>query len=102
MAKVTVGKVSEIPKGKMTHVVTGDKDILVANINGKYYATSNTCTHQGAELHEGELNGNELTCPWHSSRWDVATGKLNWFPQKLESLGSYKVTIEGDAVYVEV
>jgi nitrite reductase/ring-hydroxylating ferredoxin subunit len=102
MAKVAVGKVSEIPKGKMTHVVAGDKDILVANINGNYYATSNTCTHQGAELHEGELNGNELTCPWHSSRWDITTGYLNWFPQKLESLGSYKVTIEGDTVYVEV
>ena len=102
MAKVSVGKVSEIPEGKMTHAVAGDKDILVANVKGKYYATNNICNHQGAELHEGELKDNELTCPWHSSRWDVTTGKLNWFPQKLEPLGSYKVTVEDDAVYVEV
>lgn len=102
MTKVSVGKASEIPEGKMTHVTAGEKDILIANVKGKYYATSNTCTHQGAELHEGELNDNELTCPWHSSRWDVTTGNLNWFPQNLESLGSYKVTVEDDVVYVEV
>ena len=102
MAKINVGNVSEIPEGKLTHVVADEKDILVANVQGKYYATSNTCPHQGAELHEGELNGSELTCPWHSSKWDVTTGNLNWFPQKLEPLGSYKVTIENDSVYVEV
>ncbi|MGI0045513.1 MAG: Rieske (2Fe-2S) protein, partial [Nitrososphaeraceae archaeon] len=60
MAKINVGNVSEIPDGKMTHVVVGEKDILVANVQGKYYATNNTCPHQGAELHEGELNGGEL------------------------------------------
>ena len=52
MAKINVGNVSEIPEGKLTHVVAGDKDILVANVQGKYYATSNTCPHQGAELHD--------------------------------------------------
>lgn len=102
MAKINVGNASEIPEGKMTHVVVGEKDILVANVQGKYYATNNTCPHQGAELHEGELNGGELTCPWHGSKWDVTTGNLNWFPQKLEPLGSYKITVENDSVYVEV
>jgi len=43
MAKINVGNVSGIPEGKLTHVVAGDKDILVANVQGKYYATSNTC-----------------------------------------------------------
>lgn len=101
MAKISVGKVSEIPEGKMTHVVVGEKDILVANVGGKFYATSNTCPHQGAELHEGELNGTELVCPWHSSKWDVTTGNLKWFPQKLEPLGSYPVTVEDDSIFVE-
>jgi len=41
MAKINVGNVSEIPEGKMTHVVVGEKDILVANVQGKYYATNN-------------------------------------------------------------
>jgi nitrite reductase/ring-hydroxylating ferredoxin subunit len=102
MTKVPVGKVSDILEGKMTHVTAGGKDVLLANVKGKYYATSNTCTHQGAELHEGRLNDKELTCPWHGSKWDITTGNLIRFPQKLQPLGSYKVSVEDDSIYVEV
>ena len=102
MAKVIVGKTSDIPEGKMTNITAGGKEILVANVNGRYYATGNICTHAGAELHDGELNGKELICPWHGSRWDITTGNLIWFPQKLESLGSYEITLEDDTIYVEV
>ena len=102
MAKVVVGRAAEIPEGKMTHVTAGGQEILVANIAGSFFASSNTCTHAGAELHEGELNGKELTCPWHGAKWDLSTGALNWFPQKLKSLSTYKVTIENGVVYVDV
>jgi 3-phenylpropionate/trans-cinnamate dioxygenase ferredoxin subunit len=102
MAKVVVGKAEEIGEGKMTHVTAGGKEVFVANVGGNYYAMSNICTHAGAELHEGELNGTELKCPWHGAKWDVATGNLVWFPQKLKALGSYKVTVENGTVYVEV
>jgi len=102
MAKIMVGKTSEIGEGKMTHVTAGGKEILVANVGGKYYATGNTCTHAGAELHEGTLEGKELTCPWHGSKWDITTGTMTWFPQKLRDIGSYKVEVENDTLYVEV
>ncbi len=44
MAKIIVGKTSDIPEGKMTHITAGGKEILVANVKGRYYATSNICT----------------------------------------------------------
>lgn len=97
-----VGKTSDVTEGRVTHVTAGGKEILVANINGNYYATSNICNHAGAELHEGELTGNELTCPWHGAKWDITTGQLLWFPQKLRELGKYKVIVENDILYVEV
>jgi nitrite reductase/ring-hydroxylating ferredoxin subunit len=102
MAKVMVGKASDIPEGKMVHVTAGGKEVLVANVGGKYYATGDICTHAGAELHEGQLEGKELTCPWHGSKWDVTTGDLIWFPQKLKPLGKYSVIVENGTVYVEV
>jgi len=102
MARVMVGRTSEISEGKMTHVTAAGKEILVANVGGNYCAVGNVCTHAGAELHEGELSGKELTCPWHGSKWDVTTGSMIWFPQKLSDIGKYKVTVENDIVYVEV
>jgi len=77
------------------------KDILVVNIEGNYYAVSNICSHEEAKLHEGRLAGKELVCPWHGAKWDVTTGKLIHFPEKLKSLRSFKVSIEDDIVYVE-
>jgi nitrite reductase/ring-hydroxylating ferredoxin subunit len=102
MAKVVVGNTSDIPEGKITHVTAGGKEILVANVDGSYYATSNVCNHAGAELHEGELSGKELTCPWHGAKWDVTTGSLTWFPQKLKALTAYRVSVENGIVYVDV
>ena len=53
------------------------KDILIANVGGRYYAVSNICTHEGAKLHEGKLNNNELICPCHGARWMSQAAK--WF-----------------------
>ena len=102
MAKVVVGKKTDIPTGKMVHVEAGGIDILVANVEGSFYAMGDICTHAGANLHEGELGGKEVTCPWHGSKWDVTTGKLIAFPAKIKDSESYKISVEGDTVYVEV
>ena len=45
MGKIIVGKVSDFVPGKMQKVTVDGKDILVANIDGSYYAINDTCTH---------------------------------------------------------
>jgi len=102
MAKVVVGNTSEIQEGKLMHITAGGKEIVVTKLDGYYYAMDNICTHAGADLHEGELNNNELTCPWHGAKWDIKTGNLISFPQKLRPLQIHKVLIENDTLYVEV
>lgn len=102
MAKIVVGKTSDIPEGKLTHITAGGKEVLIANVGGTYYAMNNVCNHAGAELHEGELNNKELTCPWHGAKWDVTTGDLLWFPTKLKPEESFKVSIESGTVFLEV
>ncbi len=102
MAKVVVGKTSEVQDGKLMHITAGGKEIVVTKLDGNYYAMDNVCAHAGADLHEGELNNNELTCPWHGARWDIKTGNLISFPQKLKPLQSHKISIEKDTLYVEI
>lgn len=102
MARIMVGRVSEIPPGKMKGVEGGpDGKILVANVNGRFYAMNAVCHHEGGPLDEGELNGKEITCPWHGSVWDVTTGKLVSFMMPLDPEPIFKVLVEGDKVFVE-
>ena len=101
MGKILAGKTTDIPPGKMLKVEYDGKAILVANIDGDSFAMDDICTHQGANLSEGTLDGSTLTCPWHGSTWDCKTGKLIEFNTQLKDLASYKVLVESDSVFVE-
>ncbi|MEK0324029.1 MAG: Rieske 2Fe-2S domain-containing protein, partial [Nitrosopumilus sp.] len=61
------GKTADIPPGEMIKISEEGKDILVANVDGNYYAMDDTCTHAGANLSEGMLDDSTITCPWHGS-----------------------------------
>jgi len=43
-------------------------------------ALTDTCTHLGAALHEGEVRGTgsrtTITCPWHASEFRFADGEV--------------------------
>jgi nitrite reductase/ring-hydroxylating ferredoxin subunit len=78
-----VAETSEIPVGKMKMVKVKDKEILIANVNGSFYAIENPCTHRGGDLSEGTLEGNIVTCPTHGSKFDVTTGKIVLGPKSL-------------------
>jgi nitrite reductase/ring-hydroxylating ferredoxin subunit len=101
MGKILAGKTSDIPPGKMLKVSSNGKEILVANVDGKYFAMDDTRTHKGASLSEGTLEISTVTCPWHGSTWDCKTGKLMDFATKLKDLGSYKAAVESDSVFIE-
>lgn len=102
MGKIIAGKISDITPGKMIKVSVDGRDILVANIDGEYCATDDTCTHSGASLSEGKLEEGVVTCGWHAAQFDCKTGKLVKFPAKIQDLTSFKVSIESDDVFVEV
>ena len=62
MSFVEVSKVNQIAKGTMKSFAVGNKQILVANVDGKFYAIKNTCTHRGGNLSMGKLEGKIVTC----------------------------------------
>ncbi len=102
MGKIIAGKVSDIPPGKMIKISVGGKDIMVSNIDGSFCAIDDTCTHSGASLSEGSLEGCIVTCGWHKAEFDCKTGNLTKFPAKINNLAAYKVTVESDNVFVEM
>lgn len=89
MSFVNIAKVSEIPTGKMKHVEVNGNEILITNVEGRFYAVSDRCGHMNASLSMGTLTGTVATCPMHGSRFDVTTGKKIAGPvlQGAEGLG---------------
>ncbi len=76
MSFVKVAKAGEIPAGAMKHVEVGGTEICIANVKGTFYAIGDRCGHENARLSRGSLMDTIVTCPMHSSQFDVTTGKL--------------------------
>ena len=93
-------RIDELAPGKITLVEVDEENVAVYNVNGKFYATSDACTHAEGPLSEGWLEGVIVTCPWHDSCFDVTTGEVRCGPAK-EPLITYRVIIEGDIGRVE-
>jgi len=96
---VKVGTLGDLAPGRMKRVDVGGRRILLANVDGRYYATADTCTHEDAPLSAGSLRGELVRCPLHGSRFNVCTGQAIEEPA-LENLRTYPVRIEGDAILV--
>jgi nitrite reductase/ring-hydroxylating ferredoxin subunit len=104
---VKVAETSEIPSGKMKAIRFGEKELLVANVSGSYYAIGNRCTHRGGELSKGMLNGTTVTCPNHGGKFDITTGKVISGPRilfmhpKINDETSYELKVEGKDIMLK-
>jgi nitrite reductase/ring-hydroxylating ferredoxin subunit len=72
---VEAGKVSEISNGQMKHAEINGKEIVIANLDGKFYAFAERCGHMNARLSRGNINQNIVTCPFHAAKFDITSGK---------------------------
>ena len=89
MAKINAGKVSDMPPNSITKLENAD--VSVANVNGEFYAITDTCTHAGASMANGKIDGENIICGWHAASFECKSGKLAKFPAKIEDLKSDKV-----------
>ncbi len=94
---VRVASTAEIPEGGMKKVMLGGQQVLLANVKGKFYAIGNVCTHVGGPLDKGRLDGHEVECPLHGSRFDVTTGQVKRGPAARPE-PVYEVKVEGSEV----
>jgi nitrite reductase/ring-hydroxylating ferredoxin subunit len=69
-------------------------NIVLAMINGQVFAMDAVCSHQGAPLQEGTLEGFNLTCPWHYAVFDVRNGKVSDRTVWAKNQTSYPVKVD--------
>jgi nitrite reductase/ring-hydroxylating ferredoxin subunit len=69
-----VAKTDEIAAGGMKFVKAGEREIVVCNCDGHYYAVDRRCGHMNGPLELGTLDGTIVTCPMHHVQFDVTNG----------------------------
>ena len=67
---------SALSVGEILALKIKGHEVMVVNIGSKIVCLDGRCTHAGAPLAEGILEGEVLTCPWHYSQFNVVTGEV--------------------------
>jgi nitrite reductase/ring-hydroxylating ferredoxin subunit len=76
-----------------------EEDRILTKVSGEIFALDGICTHEYAELVDGEIEDETLWCPLHSSGFNVRTGAVTNLPAVVP-LPSYDVRVEDGQVYV--
>lgn len=114
--KHVVAAVDEIKPGARKLARVGNRDIVVFNVDGEFFAISDRCPHKGASLCKGHATGlvessgpgaytysrqgEIIRCPWHGWEFDMRTGKSWCDPAKMRTR-SYSVEVTSGAKLVE-
>lgn len=89
---VTVAAANDLAPGDMMYVEVADEPVCLINLDGKFYAISDICTHQEASLSDGTIIGDEIECPLHGGAFEIRTGQPAAFPV-VTPVETYKVRV---------
>ncbi len=101
MKEVVAAKTTDLSEGQMKTVLVDGRNLLLSKIGGKFYAVSPFCTHYGAELEDGILKSDRITCPWHNACFNAKTGEM-LEPPALDSLNSFETEVREDQIIVKL
>jgi nitrite reductase (NADH) small subunit len=73
--EICLGPLDLIARGEgRRFVVEGLSIAVFRQRDGSLFATEDRCPHLGGPLSEGVVGGGQVICPYHSYRFDLATG----------------------------
>ena len=97
---VKVASVDQIQSEQGLLVEPNGKRIAVFRIGSEYFAIDDTCTHAGGPLHEGQLMGQCVVCPWHGATFQLSTGQGT--PPARGPVNRYPVRVNGGDIEVAI
>ncbi len=93
--------IGDVASGAALAVDLDGTDVAVVRDGDDWYAIDDECSHASIPLSEGDVEGCEIECWLHGSRFDLRTGKPSG-PPATEPVAVYAVRVEGDDVLVDV
>lgn len=87
-------KEKDLQESRPVRIDIKKKPIVLTKVNGKVYAMDAVCSHEGGPLEDGNVEGYNLTCPWHYAVFDIRNAKVSDQTVWATDLSSYPVKIE--------
>jgi 3-phenylpropionate/trans-cinnamate dioxygenase ferredoxin subunit len=103
MTTIDVGPVDELPPGRVKIVTAGSLRLGVYNLNGRFCAIEDRCSHDDGPLCEGDFDPDEgiVVCPRHGANFDICSGRALTLPA-YEPVETFPVRVEDGIVKVDV
>jgi 3-phenylpropionate/trans-cinnamate dioxygenase ferredoxin subunit len=102
MAKCPVARLTDFKEYPLKRVEVDGVPICLARLDGgEVFAISDTCSHDEIELSDGELDGEDVECPAHGSRFNVRTGAVSGLPATAP-VATYAVSVADGEISVDV
>lgn len=98
---IDIAASADFPPGTCRTIDAAGTPIAIFNVDGKYYAIEDLCTHEAETLSRGRLEGCEIICPRHQARFSLISGAA-LSPPAYEAVATYPVRIADGMVQVSV
>jgi 3-phenylpropionate/trans-cinnamate dioxygenase ferredoxin component len=99
MTWIDAGPIAALGDGQTATVSVGRRSVAVARSGEEYFAIEDICTHDGAELTGGTIEGTEIICPRHGARFCLRTGAA-LAPPAYEPVRVFATKIDGGHLWV--
>lgn len=91
--------VAELDPGDFRVVDVDGAEVAVFNLDGRFHAIEDVCTHDGEPLTGGPVDGDEIICPRHGARFCIRDGRA-LTPPAYEPTAVFPVRVEDGVVWV--
>ena len=99
MKWIDAGPTENLRDGDAISIPVGRRMIAVVRSGDSYFAIEDICTHDGAQLTGGAVEGAEIICPRHGARFCLRTGEA-LSPPAYEPVRVFATKIEGGRLWV--
>ncbi len=82
---IQIVEAADVRPGERILIEVDGLPIAVFNVDGKFYAIGDVCTHDDGPLGDGELDGYTIICPRHGAHFDIRTGKALTLPAVIDT-----------------
>ena len=119
--KTKIADIGSLEDGKGYCVKAKDVSLVLVKTDGAVHAIENKCPHLGLPLGRGKIEGGEIVCPFHGSRFNILTGEnTDWvssvagmkipawsrallaFGKKPQPIRTFPVSVEGRDIFVDL